>query len=95
MIIRNLSVIVENTGKRIPIEEINSTVTICELLDILAKKINLPQGTNSALIRKMTRKRLLSTETLEGAGIQDGETLLADFERTAGGSFPVRSLTDI
>jgi hypothetical protein len=36
------------------------------------------------LIRKLTRKQLLPNQSLGNAGIEDGETLLADFERTAG-----------
>ena len=82
--IRNLTITVEHTGKRIPVEELESSVTVQELLDALANKINLPAGTNAVLIRKITRKQLLSHQTLSDAGVEDGETLIADFERTAG-----------
>ena len=80
----DLSIMVEHTGKRIPVNEIESSVTAQELLDALANKINLPTGTTSVLIRKLTRKQLLGSQTLASAGIEDGETLIADFERTAG-----------
>ena len=82
--IRNLTIMVEQTGKRIPVEEIESSVTARELLDALANKINLPAGTNAVLIRKLTHKQLLPNQSLGKAGIEDGETLIADFERTAG-----------
>ena len=82
--IRNLTIMVEHTGKRIPVEELESSVTARELLDALADKINLPAGTNAVLIRKMTHKQLLPNQSLGQAGIEDNETLLADFERTAG-----------
>lgn len=82
--LRDLSIVVENTGKRIPIEEIDNSVTARELLEALASKINLPVGTNAVLIRKTTRKQLLPQQTLADAGIEARETLIADFERTAG-----------
>jgi uncharacterized ubiquitin-like protein YukD len=82
--IRNLTIMVEHTGKRIPVEQLEDSVTARELLDALANKINLPTDTNAVLIRKLTRKQLLPNQSLGNAGIEDGETLLADFERTAG-----------
>lgn len=82
--IRNLTIMVEHTGKRIPVEEIDGSVTAKELLEALAQKINLPVGTNAVIIRKLTRKQLLPQQSLGDAGIESGETLIADFERTAG-----------
>lgn len=82
--LHNLSIVVENTGKRLPIEEIDNSVTAKELLEALAGKINLPVGTNAVLIRKTTRKQLLPQQTLAEAGVESNETLIADFERTAG-----------
>ncbi len=82
--IRNLTIMVENTGKRIPVEEVDGGVTAQELLDALASKINLPAGTNAVLVRKVTRRQLLSHQSLSSSGVQDGETLIADFDRTAG-----------
>lgn len=82
--IRNLTIMVEHTGKRIPVEEIDGSVTARELLDALANKINLPAGTTAELTRKLTHKKLLPNQTLNNAGIEDGETLIADYERRAG-----------
>ena len=82
--ISNLTIMVENTGKRIPVEEIDGSVTAQELLEALAGKINLPAGTNAVLVRKVTRRQLLPHQSLSSAGVQDGETLIADFERMAG-----------
>jgi|GEM_PF-3496660 len=81
----NLSIVEESTGKRILIKEIDNSVTAKELLDALTSKINKPIGTNAVLIRKTTRKQLLPQQTLAEVGIESGETLIADFERTAGG----------
>jgi hypothetical protein len=84
MAIRNLTIQVEHTGKLIPVEEIDGDVTSQEFLGALAGKINLPTGTRGVLIRRITRKQLLPSQSLKNAGIEDGETLIADFERTAG-----------
>lgn len=80
----NISIVNESTGKIIPIEEIEGSVTAGELLDAYAKKINLPAGTRGVFVRKLTHKQLLASQSLSSAGIEDGETLIADFERTAG-----------
>lgn len=82
--IQNLEIWVEHSGKRIPVKEVEDNVTAKELLDALAGKISLPAGQNGVLIRKLTRKQLLPTQTMKAARIEDGETLIADFERTAG-----------
>lgn len=82
--IRNLTVVVETNGKRIPVEEVDNLMKANELLSALVNKINLPAGTTGVLIRKMTRKQLLPDQSLKEAGVQDNETLIADFERTAG-----------
>jgi uncharacterized protein YllA (UPF0747 family) len=82
--IRNLTIVVEHTGKHIPVEEVDSSVTARELLEALAEKINLPAGTNAVLTRKLTHKQLLPNQSFNSAGIEDRETLIADFERTAG-----------
>ncbi len=82
--IRNLTIMVEHTGKRIPVEEVDDTMTANELLTALANKVNLPAGTRGVLIRKMTRRQLLPDQSLQNAGVEDNETLIADFERTAG-----------
>ncbi len=84
MTVRNLTIMVEHTGKRIPVEEVDNTMTANELLNALAGKINLPAGTRGTLSRKLTRKQLLPNQSLKESGVEDGETLLADFERTAG-----------
>ena len=83
-LIRNLSIVTETTGKRFPVEEVDGDVKADELLNAFANKINLPAGTRGVLIRKVTRKQLIGSQTLSDAGIEDGETLIADFERTAG-----------
>jgi len=83
-LLRNLMIVVEHTGKRIPVEEIDDTVTSTQLLAALSEKINLPAGTRGVLTRKKTFKQILPTQTLSSAGVEGGETLIADFERTAG-----------
>ncbi|HMT20316.1 MAG TPA: hypothetical protein PKE20_03565 [Promineifilum sp.] len=82
--LRNLTIVVELTGNSVPVEEVDGTVKAAEFLQALAGKINLPHGTKGVLIRKMTRKQILPNQSLEDAGVGSGETLLADFERTAG-----------
>jgi hypothetical protein len=82
--IRNLTIIVGPTGKRIPVKEVDSGVTAQELLDSLIDKINLPAGTHGTLERKLTHTRLLPNKSLGSAGVEDGETLIADIEYQAG-----------
>jgi hypothetical protein len=45
----------------------------------------VPVQEQEVLIRKLTRRQLLPDQTLGHAGIQDGETLVVDIERRAGG----------
>lgn len=82
--LRDLSISVEHTGKRIPIDEVDDSMTARELLVALADKINLPVGTAPTLTRRITRKQILSHQTLAQAGVESGEALIADFDRTAG-----------
>ena len=84
----NLTVMVEMSGKRIPIKEVDGALKASELLEELTGQINLPHGTKGVLIRKATRKQILPSQSLDDAGVSSGETLIADFERTAGGCMP-------
>jgi hypothetical protein len=81
---KNLTIVTSDTAKRIPIEEVNADVTIWDLLDSLAKKINLPPGTTAVLTRDSTGEQLLLGKTVGELGISDGESLIVDFERVAG-----------
>lgn len=85
-IITGIKVIVEDTGKSVEIVSVVNTITAKELIVAIVDKFGLPHGTNGVLIRKLTRKQLLSQQTLFDAGIQNDEILLVDFERIAGGS---------
>lgn len=82
--LRNLTIVVEHTGKKIPVNEVDGNMTATDLLNALAGKINLPVGTRGVITRKRTLKQILPTQTLEGAGVESDDTLLADFDRTAG-----------
>ncbi len=82
--LRNLTIVVEHTGKRIPVMEVDAGVLAAELLNALAGKINLPTGTRGVLTRKRTHKQILPSQSLSSAGVEDDDTLIADFERTAG-----------
>lgn len=84
--IRNIELLVEHTGKRVYIEKVAGSVTVQELLNALAGKMNLPAGINGVLIRRLTRKSLAPNQSLQNVGLEDSETLLVDFERLAGGS---------
>ena len=83
-ILRNLTIVVEHTGKRIPVNEIEGEVTATDLINALAGKINLPEGTRGVITRKRTHKQILPTQSLQSAGVESDDTLIADFERTAG-----------
>lgn len=85
--IRNITIYVEPNGKNIPVTSVSGEVTVDELLSAISEKIKLPFGTSCYLIRRITRKELLLNETLNQAGIQDGEMLIFDYVRTAGGHF--------
>lgn len=83
-LLRNLMIVVEHTGKRIPVEEVDDNVTATQLLNALSEKINLPTGTRGVLTRKKTHKQILPNQALNSAGVENDDTLIADFERTAG-----------
>lgn len=82
--LHNLTIMVEQTGKRIPVEEVDDSITPTQLLNALAAKIALPANTKGVLIRKITFKQLLPDQSFRDAGIESDETLMADFEKTAG-----------
>ncbi len=82
--IRDLKIINQATNKIIPVKTVSGDVTAKELLSAYAGKIGLPANTPGTLTRKLTRRQLLPDQTLEGAGIEDGETLIADMEMVPG-----------
>lgn len=82
--ITDLKIINQATNKVIPIKTISGDVTAKELLTEYAKQLNLPPGTPGTLTRKLTRRQLLPEQTLEGAGVENGETLIADMEMIPG-----------
>lgn len=82
--IHDLKIVNQATNRVIPIKSMSGEVTAKELLAAYAPKINLPTNTPGTLTRKLTRKQLLPEQTLEGAGVDDGETLIADMEMVPG-----------
>ncbi len=82
--LRNLTIVVEHDGKLIPVNEVDGDISASDLLVALADKINLPQGTKGILTRKRTHKQILPAQSLHSAGVEDSDTLIAAFERTAG-----------
>ena len=83
--LHNLTVVVEQTGKKIPVKQVDDQMTAEELLVALTDKISLPAGTRGMLTRKQTHKQVLPKQTLQAAGVTDEDVLIADFEKTAGG----------
>ncbi len=94
MMIYNLTLVLENTGKSIPVIELSSEITIDELIQSLVKKNNLPFGTSGKLTRKITKKQLLPSQSLHEAGIEDGETLIVSLFRHPLRVFLCHSSTD-
>lgn len=78
-VIQNLTIRTNTSHRVTPILKIDKTVTTNELLSAYAEKINLPSNTNGAIIRRTSGKLLQPDETLESAGIQDGEMLIVTF----------------
>jgi hypothetical protein len=83
--LHRLSLVDEATGKTAKIVQIDDHVTIEELVEAATHKFNVPSGIRGVVVRKLTSKQLSLTSSLFGAGIEDNETLIIDFERTAGG----------
>ena len=77
--LRNLTIqhSLENTTS---ITEVSSSMTAGEILNALAERINLPPGIKGTLIRKSTGEIIPSWQTLANVGVQDGESLFADFD---------------
>lgn len=78
--LHNLVVVNETDGEKHFIESVPSDIAVEDLLSAFANRINLPDGVQGALIRKLTHKRVMVTQTLKSAGIANGEELLAEFE---------------
>lgn len=82
--IRNLNVVNQATNKTTAIQSIAGDVTAGELLTAYARQIGLPDNARGKLVRKRTQKELQGHETLEGAGLEDSETLIAYMEMIPG-----------
>ena len=82
--IHNLSIVNQATNKVTPVKSIRGDVTAGELLAAYARQIGLPDNTRGKLVRKLTQVELQSNQTLEGAGIEDGETLIAYIDMVPG-----------
>jgi len=81
--IYNTTLLVESTGKRIPVNLVSSNVTIYELVSALAEKINIKMPTNFDVIRYYTRQHLEHNLTLEACEIGDDELIIVDFQELA------------
>jgi len=82
--IRNLSIVNQGTGKVTPVTQIQGDVKAGELLTEYSRQIGLPVGSQGKLVRKLTQTELQSYQTLEDAGIEDGETLIAYMDMIPG-----------
>lgn len=71
-----------------PVYELDEDVTFIAFLEALASQIALPVAdfSTSHLIRELSNESLSLHRTFRELGIEDGEVLIADFERTAGGN---------
>jgi len=83
-IIRDLRIVNQATNKVTPVQSIQGDVKARELLAAYAQQIGLPEGTRGKLVRKTTQEELQSGQTLEGSGIEDGETLIAYIDMVPG-----------
>jgi len=82
--IRNLVIRNMVDGRQLPIETIDGDVTISELIDAYKGQMGLPRDQEVTMKRKATNKQLQGSQTIEGSGIQDNETLLVEMAYTAG-----------
>jgi hypothetical protein len=82
--IHDLSIVNQATNKVTPVQSIQGGVTAGELLAAYAQQIGLPDNARGKLVRKLTQVELQSSQTLEGAGVEDGETLIAYIDMVPG-----------
>jgi len=82
--ISDLSIVNQATHKVTPVKTIQGDVTAGELLSAYARQIGLPDNTRGKLVRKLTQVELQSNQTLEGAGIEDGDALIAYIDMVPG-----------
>ena len=75
LVIRNLA-----DGRALPITSIEGNVTIGELMSAYKGELKLPPEQSVSIKRKSTGKQLPSNTTIDGAGIQDNETLLIEMD---------------
>jgi hypothetical protein len=82
--IYNLSIVNQATNKITPVQSMQGDVSAGELLTAYARQIGLPDNTRGKLVRKLTQVELQSNQTLDDAGIEDGETLIAYIDMVPG-----------
>jgi hypothetical protein len=78
--VKNVRIRNQTTGKTIPIDELESDVTVNELLTAYLEQIGLPRNTEGTLTLKRTQRQLLYNQTMGQAGVQDGDILEASIE---------------
>lgn len=78
--LKNIRIRNQTTGKTILIDELESDVTVNELLTAYFDRIGLPQNTEGTLTLKRTQRQLLYNQTMGQAGAQDGDVLEASIE---------------
>ena len=83
-IIRNLRIENSVSGKITPVPEVGSKVTASKLIEALKGKLDIPPGYSGKLTRARNNMELRPSQTLEDAGIEDGETLIADLDYVPG-----------
>lgn len=82
--ISNLSIVNQATNKVTTIRSIQGDVEAGELLTAYARQIGLPADSRGKLVRKLNQTELQTHQTLESAGIEDGETLIAYIDMVPG-----------
>lgn len=83
-VVRNLTIRNQVDGRTVPIQSIEGDVKISELIEAYKSQLGIPGNQDVKLKRKSTNKQLLPADTIQGAGIQDNETLLAEMDAIPG-----------
>jgi len=89
--LHNITIFIKETGKKVLIKELDSSLTPQEIIEKYADNLKA----RGSLLRKLTRFEIEDYNPIETAEIQNGETLVLLPALLGGGGIPIRDYKDI
>ena len=93
-ILRNITIFSKETGKKVLIEELDSSLTPREVTEKYADVLTF-EGVGGSFVRKLTRFEIQPENPIGDVDIQDGETFILLPPFLSGGGIAIRDYKDI